>query len=60
MTDIVDRVVARNQLCDANEFQIPALPSASIIYLSLFFFSPPPQHRAAFLTGGTAPSLFSS
>lgn len=40
MTDIADGVVARNQLCDANEFQIPALPSASIIYLSLSFFFP--------------------
>lgn len=60
MTDIADGVVARNQLCDANEFQIPALPSASIIYLSLSFFFPPPQLQAAFLTGGTAPSLFSS
>lgn len=58
MTDTADRVAARNQLCNANEFPIPLCSLLPLyIYLSFFLFSFP-QPCAAFPTGGT--SLFGS
>ena len=36
MTDTADRLVAGNQLCDANGFQIP-FPSSSLHYLLICF-----------------------
>ncbi len=50
MTDIADRVVTKNQLCSANEFQISP-PAFCCLFIYLFS---PLQLCAAYLTGGSS------
>lgn len=59
MSDIVDSVVARNQLKNANEFEPPTL-FAFCFASRIFFLFSPLWLCGDFLTGGTAPALFSS
>lgn len=58
MTDIADSVVARNQLCNANELQIPLCLRLPLFIYLFFPSASPAQLCPAFLTEGTA--LFNS